>query len=101
MLNLCNTQVTDAALEHVKELANLETLNLCNTNVTDAGMEYLKGLTKLRLLNVCGTRVTDAGVKHFKKMTNVHWLTDAERMEYRKSAEADAEQKNRLLKAKK
>jgi len=47
MVGLIVTQVTDAALEHLKGLTNLEELDLTYTQVTDAGLEHLRGLTSL------------------------------------------------------
>ena len=41
-VGLQNTQVTDACLEHLKGLTNLETLNLIGTQVTDAGVKNLQ-----------------------------------------------------------
>ena len=43
-----NTKVTDAGLEHLKGLTDLQTLELLHTKVTDAGLEHLEGLTRLR-----------------------------------------------------
>ena len=46
-LDLRNTQITDAGLEHLKGLTNLVCVYLRYTQVTDAGLEHLKGLTNL------------------------------------------------------
>jgi hypothetical protein len=37
--------VTDAGVEHLKELTQLQWLDLSDTQVTDAGVENLEGLT--------------------------------------------------------
>jgi hypothetical protein len=37
------TKFTDAGLEHLKVLTNLEGLRLDRTQITDAGLEHLKG----------------------------------------------------------
>ena len=42
-------------------------LNLQQTNVTDAGLEHLTGLTNLKLLWLNGTQVTDERVKEFQQ----------------------------------
>ena len=44
-----------------------EVLDLENTKVTDAGLEHLKGLSKLVGLRLEGTKVTDAGVQRLKE----------------------------------
>jgi mono/diheme cytochrome c family protein len=67
-LNLATTKITDAGLAHLKGLANLQRLHLELTAVTDAGLAHLKGLTNLVYLNLYGTKVTDAGLAHLKDM---------------------------------
>jgi hypothetical protein len=57
-LDLHDTPVTDAALEHLEELAELKGIDLANTRVTDAGLESLKRLPRLSEVNLCGTQVT-------------------------------------------
>jgi len=54
--------VTDAGLECLAELRELQVLDLEGTRVTDAGLAHLAGLKGLRKLDLRGTRVTDAGV---------------------------------------
>lgn len=66
-LYLKGTQITDAGLEHLAELASLEVLFLADTQITDAGLEHLKGLTNLRELPLYGSQVTDEGVKDLQK----------------------------------
>ena len=73
-LVLDRTQVTDAGLEHLKGLTNLQTLSLRNCRITGAGLEHLKGLTNLQSLNLRDTRITDAGLVHLKGLTNLEWL---------------------------
>jgi hypothetical protein len=69
------TRVTDAWLEHLKGVAQLQVLNLDGTQVTDAGLEQLSGLTQLRALNLDSTRVTDAGLKHLKGLRQLERLS--------------------------
>ena len=38
--------------------------------MTDAGLEHLKGLTQLQRLACGDTQVTDAGLEHLKGLTN-------------------------------
>ena len=44
--------MTDAGLEHLKGLSQLQRLDLASTQVTDAGLEHLKGLTQLQTLDL-------------------------------------------------
>ncbi len=48
-------------------MTRLEILNLASAKVTDAGLEHLKGLTQLNWLGLHGTRVTEAGVKKLQR----------------------------------
>ncbi len=85
-IDLCDTQITDAGLEHLEELTDLKWLDLSGTQVTDAGLEHLKGLTnleglhrlegltKLWELHLEGTRVTDAGLAHLKGLRRLRFL---------------------------
>jgi WD40 repeat protein len=57
-LDLRDTSIDDAALEHVGKLINLEHLNLSGTAITDAGLKYLSGLNKLKDLDLSNTCVT-------------------------------------------
>lgn len=49
-----------------KFLSSHSDLNLSNSQITDAGMEHLKGLTKLSELNLNNTQITDAGLQELK-----------------------------------
>lgn len=73
-LNLFATQVTDAGLNNLKGLRQLRVLNLGSTRVTDAGMVHLKGLTKLQSLSLDQTEVTDAGLEHLQGLTQLDFL---------------------------
>jgi len=66
VLQLDNTQVTDAALKDVKGLNSLTILYLQNIPVTDAGLKELKELESLRHLYLSGTQVTPAGIQELK-----------------------------------
>ena len=71
---LWGTMVTDADLECLKRLNDLETLDLMDVHITNAGIEHLKGLTNLRSLNLSGTKVTDEGLKHLKRLNKLQFL---------------------------
>jgi Leucine-rich repeat (LRR) protein len=73
-VNLADTQVTDAGLEHLKGLTGLKVLWLGGTHVTGSGLKFLKGLANLEWLDLERTRITDAGLEHLKGLTNLKWL---------------------------
>ena len=54
--------ISDADLEHLKSLTNVQSLTLSEIPITNAGLEHLKGLTNLQTLQLIGTQVTDAEV---------------------------------------
>ena len=64
-LQLNDTSITDAGLEHLKGMTSLTRLYLHNTQITDAGLEHLKGMTSLAKLDL-GTQITDAGLAEIK-----------------------------------
>ena len=65
----------DAELEKLKGLTSLTQLDVDGCRgVTDAGMEHLQGLNNLEWLNISHTQVTEAGLKHLKGMTNLETL---------------------------
>ena len=61
------TEVSDAGLEHLQGLTELQALSLSFATAADAGLQYLKGLTKLRRLDLSGTKVADAGEHDLQK----------------------------------
>lgn len=73
-LNLSGTQVTDAGLAHLRPLKQLRRLYLARTHITDAGLAHLRGMTELSYLNVYGTAITDAGLRHLERLTNLRTL---------------------------
>jgi len=62
-----SSSVTDAGLERLKGLTQLQELYLGVTQVSDAGLEHLKGLTQLQQLYFFDTKVTDEGVKKLQQ----------------------------------
>lgn len=74
MLDLDNTPVTDAGLRHLEGLTQLNSLCLTRTRVTDAGLDHLKKLTQLGALWLFETKVTDAGLVNLKGLTKLYWL---------------------------
>lgn len=74
-LSLMGTDITDAGLEHLKELNSLQQLDLSATKIADAGLESLKELENLQQLDLSvNTNITDAGLKHLKGLKNLQRL---------------------------
>ena len=68
-------QVTDAGLEHVKGLTQLQWLFLFSSReITDAGLEHLKELTQLQELWLDSAKVTGAGLEHLKGLPHLQVL---------------------------
>ncbi len=67
-VHLSNSKVTDADLASLKELLpDVDSLDLANTGITDAGLDHLRKLTKLHTLRVGGTKATDEGVGSLRR----------------------------------
>jgi Leucine-rich repeat (LRR) protein len=67
-------RITDAGLEHLKGLKNLETLDLFASQVTDAGLHHLVGLQNLRSLNLAHTLTTNEGIKVLAALSRLESL---------------------------
>jgi hypothetical protein len=66
-LVLDETQITDAALEGVGKLVNLEEwLGLNQTQVSDAGLPHLAGLKNCKNLTLIGTNVSREGLRRLR-----------------------------------
>jgi hypothetical protein len=59
---LTDLPVSDAALEPLKQLGDLEVLSLSGTRVTNSGMPHLTGIERLTYLFMNDTDVTDQGL---------------------------------------
>jgi hypothetical protein len=73
-LDLGGTKITDAGLIYLTVLTQLKELSLGNTEITGAGLAKLKGLSKLQKLQLPRSKFTDAGVANLKWMTNLQYL---------------------------
>ena len=62
-VDLSGTRVTDADLECLVELKELESLNLSGTAVSNAGLKWLSGLQNLQRLDLSNTGITNPGAK--------------------------------------
>jgi hypothetical protein len=63
VLQMANADVSDATLEHLRELPLLRELDLNDTRITDAGLATLAELPALETLRLRKTKITDAGFK--------------------------------------
>jgi Leucine-rich repeat (LRR) protein len=70
-LNLFQTQLTDASLDHLKNFPNLRRLDLSHTPITDAGLPALIELQNLRELVLDGTDITSAGLVAVSKLKSL------------------------------
>ncbi|MEM9280730.1 MAG: c-type cytochrome domain-containing protein [Verrucomicrobiota bacterium] len=81
-LDLGRSQVTDAGLESIGQMPNLQRLHLENTDVSDAGIAKLGSLSQLEYLNLYGTKVGNGIFDTFQNMPslkNVYvWQTQVE-----------------------
>jgi len=68
---LAGTNVTDATLAPLKDIASLVELNLGTTRVTDAGLAAIASLGYLQNLQAPLTSLTDAGLAHVKSLSNL------------------------------
>ncbi|HEX4071223.1 MAG TPA: SUMF1/EgtB/PvdO family nonheme iron enzyme, partial [Planctomycetaceae bacterium] len=66
--------ITDAGLQSIEELHTVEGVHLAGTGVGDAGLAHLERLTKLKSLTLGQTRVTDAGLAHLRGLTRLQTL---------------------------
>ncbi|MCA9071696.1 MAG: hypothetical protein KDA84_22370 [Planctomycetaceae bacterium] len=74
VVNLSDTQTTDADLMDLKELRGVERINLSGTEITDAGLEYLTVHRDLKALDLTGTPIQGHGLKALSKLTQLEYL---------------------------
>ena len=73
-LHIINARLADAGLKVLTGLTQLQELWLVNTDVTDAGLEPIKRIPHLRDLSLVNTQVTDKGLEHLKGLTQLQEL---------------------------
>jgi hypothetical protein len=73
-LDLADTEITDATLEHLRGLSGLKVLCLRRTGVSDNGMKVVAELKGLRELDLNGTRITDAGLDPLRGLSGLKCL---------------------------
>lgn len=74
-VNLENTNITDASLQHLTGLTKLKRLILENTNVSDSGLTHVTKLTSLQGLILEETNITDAGLPHLRPLKQLQELS--------------------------
>ncbi len=74
ILQLVNTQITDAGMPVMRNLQSLRYLDLSNTKITDAGLSVMSDLQSLRYLELGGTGVSDAGLQYLSGLKNLQKL---------------------------
>jgi Leucine-rich repeat (LRR) protein len=67
-LDLSFGEITNQALEHIMGLKKLQILDLRNTQINDAGLAMLEELTSLKHLYLTGCPITDDGLVHLRKL---------------------------------
>lgn len=71
-LNIISTKFNDEWVPHLAKLTNLRTLRCTNNGkLTDAGMEQLAGLKNLETFNFVGTAITGAAYAKFDGFTKL------------------------------
>jgi hypothetical protein len=66
-LVLSGTQIEDADLEGLKNIANLTEIDLRGTRITDAGLPHLQAITTLKFVRIERTNITPAGAEQLEK----------------------------------
>ncbi|SRR6056297_1456305 len=68
-INFSQAEISDADVEALLPLTNLEGISFWNTGISDHAIERIAQLPRLTRLNLCGTQVTDASVPTLVAMT--------------------------------
>jgi len=71
-INFSQARITDADVEALLPLTNLEGISFWNTGISDRAIERISPLPKLTRLNLCGTRITDASVLALIRMNLIY-----------------------------
>jgi internalin A len=66
-----SSTATDATIDQVLHLSQLEELCFIHSSLTDAGLARLTGLNNVKRLDLTGTQVTDAGLVHLEGLSNL------------------------------
>lgn len=77
-LELAGTAVTDAQLQRVAKLKNLERLDLQDTKITAQGLKHLAGLKKMALLELRPQQLSDANLRVLREIGLLHTVSLAD-----------------------
>jgi Leucine-rich repeat (LRR) protein len=64
-LSLHGTKISNEGMTHLTALKNLKDLDLSNTNITDEGLKILAGIPSLEKLHLHATAVSNKGLQEF------------------------------------
>jgi len=67
MIRLSETRVTDACIDTLLAMPDLESVNLYGTKITDCGVLKLSGLSRLKRLYLWKTEVSDGAIQTLQK----------------------------------
>lgn len=67
-VNFNQQEITDADVEALLPLRNLEGISFWNTGISDHAIERIAQLPCLNRLNLCGTHITDAAARTLVEM---------------------------------
>ncbi len=74
ILNLRDTKITSAGLQHIRNFTNLRRLHIERTAVDDSGIQFLVSLSQLEYLNLYGTNITNESLKSLAGLKNLRQL---------------------------
>ena len=60
-------RITDAGIEHLRNLKNLRSLNIFGTQISDASLKVLRGMTELRDIYLTDLKLSAEAVTALKK----------------------------------
>jgi Leucine-rich repeat (LRR) protein len=73
-LSLFYCNVSNKSLKEVAKLENLEVLNLDGRDLTDEGLHHLRNMKKLHNLDIYSCRITDQGCSHIANISTLQCL---------------------------
>jgi Leucine-rich repeat (LRR) protein len=79
-IDLTNSNVTDAALENLTVVEELQSLTLHGTKISNEGLNHLVALKSLKELDLSNTNINDEGLKllaNIKTLEKLHLHTTA------------------------